>query len=252
MRRDGQFFIITAVLIAGALLSTTTVLASSQTVNYNTVLERHAGAVLSNAAHEIRSEWWNSSWSWRKTVVLEERSGQFLENESVSVALDAQRSRIADDCSDIRMVYQQETKRWINTTACGIDTYSSETDAVARYTVDAGEGTAVEDVTGHGHDGSFSGSPVWASGRFSAGLAFDPADAVTVPDDDALDFTGGGLTDMLWVRPRSGPTGSYRQLFVKGDGSPSGGRNYGMWLRPNANTVHFRVDPNNQGISATD
>ncbi|MDY6769488.1 MAG: LamG domain-containing protein [Candidatus Nanohaloarchaea archaeon] len=250
--RRGQFFIITAVLIAGTLLSITTLLASSQTVSYDTVLQRHTTDVLQNIATEVQAEWWNVSWDYRKTVVLEERSGSFLDNESIAVTLDARDGRVTDDCSDIRVVDDGRTVPWVATTACGIETYDSNTTAVARYTLDAGSGGTAEDVTVHEHDGSLSGSPVWTSGRFETGLAFTGSDSVDVPDSDDLDFTGDGFTVSLWLRPRTAATGSFRQVLVKGDGTSNGGRNYGIWLRPNQNTLHVRVDPNNQGIDASD
>lgn len=251
MIRRGQFFIITAVLIAGALLSTTTLIASSQTVDYNTVLERHATGYVSNAASEIRSEWWNISWSMRKTAVLEERSGQFLDNESVSVTLDAKPGLVQDDCDDIRIIADGEERPWLNTTACEIDTYTAAIDGVARYRLDNSSGDTAYDTTGHGHHGSLTGDPQWVSGKFDNGLATDSDDSVEVPDANALDFTGDGFTVAFWLQPRGTPDGDRRQLFVKGDGTSNGGRNYAMWLRPNANTIHFRVDPGNQGISAT-
>lgn len=253
-RRTGQFFIITAVLVAGALLTVTNMLASSQTVDYNNVLERHGTDVLGNVARDISSEWWNTSWSYRKNVVVEERSGLFLENESISLAIDARDGRVNDTCAGFRAVSDGETIPWVNTTACGIDTYESETgaDVVARYLFDSGGGATAVDATGHGHDGALVGDPQWVSGRFAGGLGFDADDSVEVPDSDALDFTGDGFTVTFWLHPRdSPPPAGWRQLFVKGDGQPNGGRNYAMWLRPNANTIHFRVDPNNQGIGAT-
>ncbi|MFB6295031.1 MAG: LamG domain-containing protein [Candidatus Nanohaloarchaea archaeon] len=260
MTRYGQFFIITAVLIAGALLSTTTLLASSQTVDYNTVLERHATGYVSNAADEIRSEWWNVLWSMRRTVIVEERSGKFLDNESVSLAVNAHPSRLQDDCGDIRVLQDGEEQPWVNTTACQVDTYSAGIidepntpyHGVARYKFDEGSGDTAGDETGNGHDGTLTGDPQWASGRFETGIATDPDDAVEISDDPALDFTGGAFTVSFWLRPRSTADGGWRQLFVKGDGTSDGGRNYAMWLRPNDNTVHFRVDPSNQGISSTD
>lgn len=248
----GQFFIITAVLIAGALVTTMTIISSSQTVDYNDVLERHSTDIMENIAHDIQSEWWNISWSYRKNLVVEEQSGLFLDNESVAVTVDALRSRLADDCSDIRLVDGGEVRPWINTTACGIDTYGSETDAVARYRLDEREGTTAGDATGHGHDGSLEGDPQWVSGRFSSGVGFDADDSIEVDDDAALDFTGEGFTVAFWVFPREDVSGDRGQLFVKGDGQPNGGRNYAMWINPGQNTVRFRVDPNNQGIGATD
>ncbi len=256
----GQFFIITAVLIAGALLSTTTLLASSQTVDYNTVLERYATGYVSNAADEVRSEWWDISWNTRKTVIVEERSGAFLTNESVSIALDAHPSRLQDDCDDIRVLQGGEERPWVNTTACQVDTYAAgivdEPNTpyygVARYKMDNSTGDTAYDATGNGHHGSLTGDAEWVSGRFDQGIATGANDAVEVPDDDALDFTGGGLTVSFWLRPRGTGDGGWRQIFVKGDGQSDGGRNYAMWLRPNENTVHFKVDPSNQGIDASD
>lgn len=61
-------------------------------------------------------------------------------------------------------------------------------------------------------------------------------DRVTVPNDPALNLTN--YTVQFWVRPDQGPTGDWRQLLVKGDGSvPS--RAPGIWLRPNSMGLHF-------------
>ncbi|MDY6776890.1 MAG: hypothetical protein SVQ76_02180 [Candidatus Nanohaloarchaea archaeon] len=123
-KRKGQFFIITAVLISGALIAIMTALTSSATVNYNEVLERHSSDILTNVEDKIEEAWWNTDWDYRRMLVVKERSGAYLVNESVHVSIDVNESRMNDDCSDIRVVQNGELAAWSNTTSCGTENLS--------------------------------------------------------------------------------------------------------------------------------
>ncbi len=157
--RKGQFFIITAVLIAGALLTVTTILTSAQSVDYNSVLERHDTEIVQN------------------TVVVE-AGEDYVDNGTVHVVLDARRSFVQDDCSDIRVIDGKQ-RAWENTTACNIDSYESETRAVGRWKLDRYD-AGVNDSTGNEHDGTMVGDPEWISGFYGTGLEFEPAELVEV------------------------------------------------------------------------
>ncbi|MFB6265887.1 MAG: LamG domain-containing protein [Candidatus Nanohaloarchaea archaeon] len=195
--RKGQFFIITAVLLAGALMAIMTVLTSASTVDYSTVLERHSFDVVSNVGQEINDSWWDTSWDYRKMFEIRERTGSFLVNESVNVVLDARRSRVSDDCSDVRVLQGGRRVAWDNTTACNVDTYRSDTSALVRYIFDS-RSSPVRDVTGNGRDAVINGNPSFISGRYGYGMRFDGSDdylsASGAPDLD------GNITVMAWIR----------------------------------------------------
>ena len=72
--------------------------------------------------------------------------------------------------------------------------------------------------------------------------------SVEIPDSGLLDFTGGDWTIAFWYLMLENSSGSWDQIFVKGNGST---RNYAMWLRPSVGRIHFRVDPSNQGLDST-
>ncbi|MCJ7479328.1 MAG: hypothetical protein MUP63_04090, partial [Candidatus Nanohaloarchaeota archaeon QJJ-7] len=193
----GQFFIITVVILGGMLFSTSAIISSAGATDYNQVVEDHSTGVIENLGEEALSSWWNPSWLWRKSVEVEERSGLYLENESVAIDLDAKRSRVNDSCADIRVVSGGETLPWINTTSCGIDTYESDTGAVMRYVFDRVEGGVVDDVTGNGNTGGLEGNPETVSGKFGGGMSFDGSgDYIAVSD---LMYGSSGEIDELTV-----------------------------------------------------
>src|SRR6478735_12024728 len=71
---------------------------------------------------------------------------------------------------------------------------------IAAYSFDEGEGEALTDVTGNGHDGAVEG-PSWTKGRFGKALGFDgeAGDLVTVPGTEDLQLEE--FTVEAWVRP---------------------------------------------------
>ncbi len=201
MNRHGQFFIITAVLIAGALITITTILTASETINYNAVLERHDTDIMENVAHISGSEWWDQDWQFRKRVVVEEEAGQFLTGEAVTLYLDARNERVENDCDDIRTVVDGQEVAWVNTTPCDIDTYDTDVSAVARWPMDENTGTTVDDSTDGGHDGTLQGDAGWTSGRFGSGLTFDGnGDYVDVTEQSDIPDGSEDYAITAWFR----------------------------------------------------
>jgi hypothetical protein len=71
---------------------------------------------------------------------------------------------------------------------------------IAAYSFDEGEGEALTDVTGNGHDGAIEGAD-WTKGKFGSALEFDAEseDLVTVPGTENLQLEE--FTVEAWVRP---------------------------------------------------
>ena len=84
---------------------------------------------------------------------------------------------------------------------------------VAAYGFSDGAGTALSDVSGHGHPGTLSG-PTWsASGHSGGALAFDGVnDFVSIADHNELDLTTG-MTLEAWVNPSALGTAWRTVLF---------------------------------------
>lgn len=213
--RQGQFFIITAVLIAGALLTITTILSASQGADYNDVLERHGTDMVENLARNVDAEWWNRDWSYRRTLVVEERAAAALTNESVPVVLEARRSRVNDTCADIRVRADGEPVPWTAYTACNIDTYGSTSGALARYPLD-GSGPYANDTTGHDLHGVLQGDPQRVTGHRDRGLLFDGNDDhVTVDGFPDLDQD---ITVAAWIRTSDSGSGNVIAADDENDG----------------------------------
>ena len=75
---------------------------------------------------------------------------------------------------------------------------------IAAYSFDAGEGAALEDVTGNEHDGEIEGASWFDNGRFGKALSFDgeEGECVTVPDAEELRTTEE-FTLEAWVKPNA-------------------------------------------------
>jgi hypothetical protein len=87
---------------------------------------------------------------------------------------------------------------------------------VAAYSFNAGSGTTVTDVSGHGNHGTISGATWTTAGRFGNALVFDGRSAmVTIPDALSLRLTTA-MTLEAWVQP-STVTSEWRDVIYKGD-----------------------------------
>lgn len=186
-QRSGQFFIIATVLISGALLFIVIMLTATADLSYTEAMSRHDTGVMENIARQTEDLWWDTRWQYRTGVTVKERNGSFLVREPVSLVLPAKRSQVMDDCSDIRVIQDGQEMPWSETTGCDIDTYNSETNAVARYKFDEGAGQWANDSTGNENHGTLQGDPSWTGGRYGYSLRFDgDGDHVRIPDDDDM------------------------------------------------------------------
>ena len=70
---------------------------------------------------------------------------------------------------------------------------------VAAYSLDAGEGTTAEDVTGNEHEGTIE-KATWAGGRYGDALEFPNEGCVSIPNSAALGL-GEEFTIEAWVKP---------------------------------------------------
>jgi len=102
-------------------------------------------------------------------------------------------------------------KRWVYvmclTLSLGlIPAGSARADLVGWWTFNEGAGTAVGDSSGAGHNGTASGNPLWAAGKFDGCLNFDGVDDYVMCDLLNIDTAvTGGLTVCGWInRPAGG------------------------------------------------
>jgi hypothetical protein len=67
-----------------------------------------------------------------------------------------------------------------------------------------GGGGTLRDISGHGLDGAFTGTPEWVQTRDGSGLDFDGtgSEVVTVPDNSLLDITDA-ITLECWFKPET-------------------------------------------------
>lgn len=255
MKRTAQFFIITTVLVAGGLLLITNILASSASPAYDEVLKKHDPDILANLADRVETAWWNRSWNYRTAVVVEERNGTYLTNETVPLTIPAGR-RINADCSDIRVIQQGTPMPWVNTTACNTPV-GPDQDAVVQYRLDEGTGQWANDSSGSSHDAELGGDarldqaadPSWVSGRTGTALSFDGSDDhVEGPSADTLPV-GTGLTLTAWIR-----TGDANA----GDGNAQGivdtqeSSDHGYRLAVEGGTVEFGLYAGDDGAGFTE
>jgi hypothetical protein len=112
---------------------------------------------------------------------------------------------------------------------------------VAYWKFDDGTGsdTAV-DTSGNGHAGTLTNvDPAndWVTGKIGRGLDFDgTANKVDIGNSAPLNLTT--YTYSFWIYPQAGPTGSFRQILIKGAGGVVNERAPGIWLRPNDMGLH--------------
>ena len=73
------------------------------------------------------------------------------------------------------------------------------TSQVAYYPLDENTGTAVWDVTTNNNNGSFSGTPTWATGKLGNALTVSSANYASVADNASFSVGSSPITMMAWV-----------------------------------------------------
>jgi len=112
---------------------------------------------------------------------------------------------------------------------------------VGFWKFDEGGGTAANDSSGHGHDGTFVGFPIWTIGKFGGALNFSGGvygtDYVSVPDSNDW-YLSGDYTIDLWVKFDSLPqcTGCYMTIWSQYINSDNW---QGLWIENNAGIYDF-------------
>jgi hypothetical protein len=101
---------------------------------------------------------------------------------------------------------------------------------VAAYSFDAGAGSTVADVSGHGNTGTLANTTWLAAGKFGSALSFDGASSsVTIPDAASLDLAAQ-MTLEAWVRPTALGT-TWRTVLFK---EQPGGMAYSLYANNGA------------------
>lgn len=79
------------------------------------------------------------------------------------------------------------------------------TGAIAAYSVDAGSGSTLVDVSGHNNTITLLNAPTWSAGKYGNALSFDGSNdaGVATSANAALNLLGRSLTLSAWVNPRS-------------------------------------------------
>lgn len=219
IRRKAQFFIITTVLISGALLFITDIFVSAGDTDYGMILERHDTDILKNVHEKSTEVWWDTQWAFRNYVAVEERNGSELSRHPIPVIIPTANRQLNRDCSDIRVIHDGKAVPWINTTACDIDTYEKSNDAVAWYKLDEASGPWAND-SNNDHDGVLQNNPQWVSGRHGTALLFDGNDDyVSLPED--ADLEPERITVTAWVYD-NGNDGTRHRIVDYNDGGALG------------------------------
>ncbi len=105
------------------------------------------------------------------------------------------------------------------------------------WLLNEGAGRVVHDATGHHHDGSFSGAPLWVPGRFGHAVEFDGYDD-WISMGDCLDLGTDDVTLFALVKYSAATqpeqTGGIRYAAVAGKGylGPNE-KGYGLFIRDN-------------------
>lgn len=199
MRRKAEFFIVATVLLSGVVLFVSESITAPAEPDYEGLTAQHDTDFIQNIGEYVSNVWWAQEWRYRTAVTVKEHRGQQHDAPAIPVVLTAKRSQVADDCSDIRVIDDGEPRPWIATTSCAIDTYRSDTDAVAHYRMNATENGWANDSSGFDHHGQLDGGPRWVTGRFDTGLQFDGTDdRATASSTDELSATDE-ITVMGWI-----------------------------------------------------
>jgi len=83
---------------------------------------------------------------------------------------------------------------------------------VGYWNFDEKTGTTVNDKSGNGKNGSFSGSPTWTPGKYGGGLSVTPSDNATITDDALHQMLNKSWTVSSWVKTTSNTAYILRKL----------------------------------------
>lgn len=108
VKRKAQFFIITAVLVAGSLSATVTVLEDYTRIDFDQMTTDPDAQQFSTFAQNLDEIWYDQSWPYRSRIRVGEVSGRDIDSYPLSLQLDTAQliddGKLQDDCADIRVV----------------------------------------------------------------------------------------------------------------------------------------------------
>ncbi len=154
------------------------------------------------------TEWLDEDWKYRKSLKIQEESGEYLADYQVPIDL---------------------------TTAT-----ITQTALIGYWNLNENSGTIAKDTSRYDNDGTFIGSPTWDNGIISSALYFDGDDYVYVTGD-SLDVSNGMFTISLWIKPEevtgyksvfghqtTAPSDRYPCIYVKDVTTTSGSIHFGF------------------------
>jgi hypothetical protein len=109
---------------------------------------------------------------------------------------------------------------------------------VAAYSMDAGSGTTLTDLSGNNNTGTLSNTSWTSTGKYGGALSFNGTNAwVTIPDSNTLDLTTG-MTLEAWVNPTTLGT-SWRTVMLK---ETTGNMTYSLYANRNTQVPNTQVN----------
>lgn len=184
MNRKAQFFIITAVLVAGSLSITVNVLDDYSQISFDALTTSPGAQQFSTFVENVDSIWYDEVWSYRSQIRVREISGRDVDSYPVAVELDTgeliDAGKMEPDCRDLRIV--DGTEELPYQIAGGRDECATDNTTI----------WFLASVGANQNEGDFYalyGNDNVAAPEYDTGLAFDPqADRL---ENDLVSFRAG-------------------------------------------------------------
>lgn len=124
VRRKAQFFIITAVLVAGSLSATVAVLEDYSRIDFDQMTTDPDAQQFTSFAQNLDEVWYDQSWTYRSRIAVGEVSGRDIDSYPLSFQIDTAQliddGKLQPDCADLRVVDgMQELPYQIEEGECG-------------------------------------------------------------------------------------------------------------------------------------
>ncbi len=110
-------------------------------------------------------------------------------------------------------------------TSSTIGTFIREIDGVrGAWTFDEGTGTAANDYSGNGNNGTFYNTPVWSTGKFKNALSFNGSNTIVYrTSGNNLPLGNSPRTYAAWIKPAGYPDATYNGIVAYGSTAANSG-----------------------------